>query len=283
MIRVALPSACAVLILAGTILLKRGGAVPPDESRGVTDFQASFMTWDLPRPADMRGHNIPLGNKARIQIDAMIDVIEEDSGKAERYVLIAPCRTEWVYAKDHLFQIPSNEYRFIFSLTEQRGVPHGLAKDSRLAIGKPVSESFRSLRIDVHPFAHSHMLMTAQEINAVSDSGTPMVGRTEFRDPVRKVRYVLEYPIKTMNFRPESASFQVDTGPLLVPDMKSNATKAIDRLELAHVCYNQFDRAEFILRRLTTSGDKGQGQPISIFEYSDVQEHPARNEIYSAE
>lgn len=43
------------------------------------------------------------------------------------------------------------------------------------------------------------------------------------------------------------------------------------------------DRAEFILRRPVTVGDKGWGDSITVFEYSEVQEHPARNELYSAE
>src|SRR6185295_3751128 len=162
-------------------------------------------------PADMRGHNIPLGNKARIQIDAWIEVTNEATGQTERFVLIAPCRTEWVYAKDHLFQVPSREYRFIFSLNEQRSMSRGIANDGTPAVGHPVRDTFRSLKIDLRPFARSRQLRTTQEINAASETSRPMVGRTAFRDPNRKERYVLEYPIKTMNFRPEAGSFQVDT------------------------------------------------------------------------
>ena len=58
-----------------------------------------------------------------------------------------------------------------------------------------------------------------------------------------------------MNFRPENSSFQVDTGPLLVPDFDSGEAKAIDRLEMAHIAYNRFDYAEFILRRPTPISD----------------------------
>ncbi len=65
-------------------------------------------------------HNIPFGNIARIQLEALIDVIDEAAGKTERFVLIAPCRSEWVYAEDHLFQLPSVEYRNIYSLTKER-------------------------------------------------------------------------------------------------------------------------------------------------------------------
>jgi hypothetical protein len=46
-----------------------------------------------------------------------------------------------------------------------------------------------------------------------------------------------------MNIRPEVPAFQVDTGPLLVPDFTSAQANLIDRLELAHVAYNRLDRA----------------------------------------
>src|SRR5436190_23111479 len=61
------------------------------------NFQASYMTWDLPPHKDPRPnarHNIPKANKARIQLDATINVINEETGANERFVLIAHCRTE---------------------------------------------------------------------------------------------------------------------------------------------------------------------------------------------
>jgi len=268
-----------LLILSGYIVTALKPAAK-GASADITNFQASFMTWDFPRPADMRRHNIPLGNKARIQLDAWITVIDEASGKSERYVLIAPCRTEWVYAADHLFQLPNNEYRMIFSLTEQRGIGRGYTYNGKASVSQPVRDSYRSLKIDVRNFPQARQLRTPQEINAATEKNFQIVGRTEFRDPNRKERYVLEYPIKTMNFRPESASFQVDTGPLLVPDLNSKASKAIDRLEIAHVCYNRLDRAEFILRRPVRVGESGAG-PIRVLDYSEPREYPARNELFS--
>jgi hypothetical protein len=266
---------CAILTLSGW-LLPRMKPAPPDAADGVTNFQSSFMTWDYPRPANMRRHNIPLGNKARIQIDAWITVTDEARGKTERYVLIAPCRTEWVYAPDHLFQSPSQEYRFIFSLHEQRGMGRAYTYDGRISTGQPIEGTYRSLKIDLQSFPHGRRLRTAAEVNDASEHNLQIVGRTEFQDPKRKERYVLEYPIKTLNFRPESASFQVDTGPLLVPDFQSGAGNPIDRLEMAHVCYNRFDRAEFILR-----GPVDVGGGVRVLDYSGSREYPARNELYS--
>ena len=62
-------------------------ALTEPASGGVCNFQASFMTWDLPPPTskDPRPHarhDIPRGNRARIQLDALIDVINEESGSS---------------------------------------------------------------------------------------------------------------------------------------------------------------------------------------------------------
>jgi hypothetical protein len=177
------------------------------------------MTWDLPPPTkkDPRPnarHNIPRGNRARIQLEALIDVINEESGASERFVLIAPCRTEWVYAEDRLFQIPSAEYRVIFSLKEERSLRRALTYQGEAPKGQPIKDTFRSLAVDVKTFPGSRDLKTAADVCAATASNVPLIGRTEIRDPKRKERYVLEYPIKTMNFEPGTPSFQVEYRPV---------------------------------------------------------------------
>lgn len=250
------------------------------------DFQHSFMTWDIPPRPDPRPHarhNIPLGNIARIQLDALIDVIDEASGAVERFVLIAPCRTEWVYAEDHLFQLPSREYRNIYSLTEHRNMGRGITDPDTRSYGSPAKDAYRSLVIDVQTFSSTRVLETPADIVDATARNIPLVGRTQTHDPKQERRYVLEYPIKTMNFRPESASFQVDTGPLLVPDFTADTERAIDQLEMAHIAYNRLDRAEFILRRPTPITDESGHALCTVLHYSEVREYPAQTQILSGE
>ena len=262
------------------------GDAEPEEQRPVCNFLASFMTWDFPPGPDPRPyarHNCPLGNKARIQLDAILDVVDEPTGQRDRFVLIAPCRTEWVYAEDRLFQIPSREYRNIYSLTQQRSMSRGITCDGDRSHGHPVGDQFRSLDIDVRTFRRTRVHDTPAQINEAIAANLPLVGQTTLRDPKRRQRYVLEYPIKTMNFRPENASFQVDTGPLLVPDFDSPQSEVIDRLELAHVAYNRLDRAEFILRRPTPICDDSGKELCRVLHYSEVKEYSASTQIASGQ
>lgn len=244
------------------------------------NFQSSFMTWDLPPRKDPRPysrHVIPLGNKARIQLEALVDVIDESTGTSERFVLIAPCRTEWVYAPDKLFQIPSCEYRCIYSLKQERTMGRTIIHQGESTRGHPVTDNFRSLTIDIRTFGKTHVLKAVAEICKATEDNVPLIARTEIRDPKRKQRYILEYPIKTMNYRPETPSFQVDTGPLLVPDFSSKAKNPIDRLEMAHIAYNRLDKAEFIIRRPTPITDKAGKDSPRVLHYSEVREYPATN------
>lgn len=249
------------------------------------NFQASYMTWDLPPRPDSRPdarHNIPLGNKARIQLEAIVNVIDDESGSSEQLVLIAPCRTEWVYAESGLFQLPSREYRNIYSLTEQRTMGRAITFDGETSRAAPIADQFRSMKIDVVRFPASRVLDTPEAINEATENNFPLVGRTELRDKNRR-RYILEYPIKTMNFRPENSSFQVDTGPLLVPDFTSAETKPIDRLEMAHIAYNRLDRAEFILRRPTAISGEASPDALRVLHYSELVAVEATTRILTGE
>ena len=250
------------------------------------NFASSYMTWDLPPRADPRRnarHNIPLGNKARIQLEAIADVIDEETGVSEQFVLIAPCRSEWVYAEKQMFQIPSREYRNIYSLTEERQMGRAITDDGASQRGHPVSDTFRSLEIDIVRFPRGRVLDTPAAVNEATGDNVPLIGRTRISEPERGLSYVLEYPIKTMNFRPENSSFQVDTGPLLVPDFDSGEPRTIDRLEMAHVVYNRLDYAEFILRRPTPINDEQGRELTRVLHYSEVRKFPAVTEILTGE
>ena len=151
----------------------------------VCNFQASFMTWDIPYRKDPRPyarHNIPHGNIARIQLDALIDVIDRRSGKSERFVLIAPCQMEWVYAENRLFQLPSREYRNIYSLKEERSLARSITFE-----GKAWSAGLRPLPVTEYrraPFSARSSAANSGR-NRSSDNRQRPLGRTHrIRRPI---------------------------------------------------------------------------------------------------
>jgi len=248
-----------------------------------TDFSNSYMTWSVPHnPNDKRvpGHK-PWGNSARILLDARCELINEKSDTSDEFFLIVPCRTEWMYQKENLFQIPSREYRGIWSRSRQMGLGKGVIYGGEQRKSSPTKNTFTSLDFTIHSFPSATALQTDEAVIEATQKGLPLVAQTEIWDEERKMRAIIEYPVKTMNFHPERNRFQVDTGPLPLPDFTSDAEEQIEWFSLAHVVYNTFDRAEFIIRQPTPVLKDGQ-EVCSVMHYSGIRVHEARNTILCA-
>ena len=114
---------------------------------------------------------------------------------------------------------------------------------------------------------------------AATLANRPLVARTAIANDDVGRRAVLEYPIKTMNVTRNPARLQVDTGPLLFPDLATEAGRVIERFAIAHVVYHQRDQAEFILRQPTPVGE-GEA-PVAVTDYSDIRVLSARNELFA--
>lgn len=248
-----------------------------------TDFSNSYITWSVPyNPNDKRvpGHK-PWGNSARIQIDARCELIDEKSGAREEFVLIVPCRAEWMYQEENLFQIPSREYRGIWSRTRHISMGKGMIYEGEKRKSAPTKDTFTSLHFTVRSFPSVMVLQTDEAVVEATLKELPLVAQTEIWDVQRQMRAVIEYPVKTMNIHPERKRFQVDTGPLPLPDFTSDAEESIEWFSLAHVVYNTSDRAEFIIRQPTPVLKDGQ-EVCSVIHYSGIKVHEARNTILCA-
>ncbi len=93
------------------------------------------------------------------------------------------------------------------------------------------------------------MLETNGQIMDGTLANRSLVGRTEIRAAASGIRALMEYPLKTMNVLRKPMRYQVDTGPLIVPDFGSTEAMQVERFDIAHVVYNRPDKGEFILRR----------------------------------
>jgi hypothetical protein len=235
------------------------------------DFANSYMTF-----FGKQG-----GNIARIQLDAACTLIDETSGRTEAFYLIAPCRAERMYLDTPLFQMPSYEFCGIFSrddclLIRTHWTSERDNREYALNRGR-----FDDVHLDVRTRSDRRPDDDAAIVAATLDN-RPLVARTELRDVGRDLRAVLEYPVKTMNVLREPPRFQVDTGPLILPEFSSTAERLIERFAMAYVVYNRLDRAEFI-RRVPTPVGTGDPPLARATDYSLVEIVDARNEILVAD
>ncbi|MFN8511063.1 MAG: hypothetical protein U0232_12425 [Thermomicrobiales bacterium] len=259
------------------------------------DFGNSYMTWIVAHnPHDKRvpGH-MPWDNSARILIDACCTITDTRSGVSDDFYLIAPCRTEWMYRDENLFQVPSGEYREIFSPTRRLSLGNRMTIETPAPRSMPalveqpiegvpvVTAGLLSLKFAVRTFAEVTELTDDASVVAATQANLPLAARTEIWDEARGLKATLEYPIKTMNIQVERQRFQVDTGPLIVPDLAGQEEHWLDLFSLAHIIYNTFDRAEFICRQPTPIVRDGQ-EVARVNHYSDVRVYPARTTLLCA-
>ncbi|MCC6944183.1 MAG: hypothetical protein IT335_06375 [Thermomicrobiales bacterium] len=247
-----------------------------------TDFNTSYMTWsaeanlnDTRKPGHM-----PWGNAARIMIDARCTILDQDGSLADELYLIAPCRTEWMYRETELIQNPSGEYRQIFSEPHalQRSVGKSMIENGPIAHGPATSTNgFTWIRFTIQRRT-SRRLPTDQAVVDATVANLPIVAKTRYESNGSIA--ILEYPIRTMNFHEERGRFQVDTGPIIFPDLDATAERLIDRCYLAHTVYNNFTYAEFVGKQ-PTPVMVGGAEVASIYHYSFYKNLDVTTELFA--
>lgn len=235
------------------------------------DFANSYMTW-FPRGQ---------GTIARIQLDAACTIVDDKTDESELFYLIAPCRSENMYLDTNLFKMPNYEFCGIWSENESLAIRTHWVSDRDNREYRRNRERWEDVHLDVRTFAHTRQLSDSVEIIEATLDNRPLIARTELHNEKRALRAVLEYPIKTMNIMKEPARFQVDTGPLIVPDFSCTVKHTIKWFEIAYVAYNTFDKAEFVLCRPTPIPESD--RPLCwTTDYSLVRVTPACNQILCA-
>lgn len=232
------------------------------------DFSNSYMTF----------FSHDEGNIARCQLDAACTLRDDKTGTAETFYLIVPCRAEDMYVDGPLFKMPNYEYCGIWSHDEVLTLRTHWESDRERPDYGVNRERFADLRLHVRYHADGTLLARVEEIVTATLENVLLVAQTELRDEARGLHAVLEYPIKTINVLRRTPRFQVDTGPVIVPDFPSIAARTIERFDVAYLVYNTFDRAEFILRRPVAIG--GGPARATTTDYSTVTHFPARNQLF---
>jgi hypothetical protein len=234
------------------------------------DFSRSFVTF-FTTPAQG-------GNIARIQIDATcrVDGWGPDGATGE-FHLIAPCRSEQMYLEGQLFQMPNYEFCGIFAVDELVLLrTHWTSDRESPEYAKP-EERFERIAIDLTKGEFEAVDSDAEVVQATL-ANRRLVARTELTDETTGARAIIDYPVKTMNVRRDPMSFQVDTGPILVPRWDAASIAAPLRFDVAHAVYWKRDRAEFVLRRPHTVGE-GSAGPVQVTDYSELRFDTAINSI----
>jgi hypothetical protein len=226
----------------------------------VTDFVRSCIRWRIDttkKPVTTASHKLPMTlNNVRAALDARAVVTESSTGRVYDYVLGVSCKTERVWIPRGIWTEPNADMCMIAGRDEfliykrwdmaDKGVmlyPASLGVQPERQVDDP-EKCFDSFSMDIAE-SDGRVLATTDEILEALFAAVPVVARTEYEEAGHRV--LLEYPVKTVNFSERERYYQVDTGPVLVPDFAGGHRSILESLQLAYVAHNCPEWAEFIV------------------------------------
>ena len=152
----------------------------------ICDFANSYIRWVVPPDLsdDRQPGHMPWGNSARIQLDARCEVVDRATGASEEFFLITPCRTEWMYRDDTLFQVPNHEYVGAWSRTEAVGLGSMTDRVGQTSTRRAISvkDAFTDFELTVRRFPRPRRLADDAEVVQATVDNLPLVAVNEMDD-----------------------------------------------------------------------------------------------------
>ena len=256
----------------------------------VCDYGRSFVTFRIDltkkRPVTVSQKPPHTLNNGRLQVDCLCRVTPP-RGKSRQFVLSASCKGEQVNVTKGMWHTPSSDMCMVADPEEililkswdrnNKGVmlyPPSLGAQPERQVCR-VADALDSLRIHLTWRKGTPLTTTRQIIAAVLD-GRAIVGRTEFK-AADGSRVMVEYPIKTINASERDHFYQVDTGPILLPEPgRGKPASSIASLQRAFIAHNSADYAEVIINVPTPLT-----KSISVNHYSKVIGLKVRNRLFA--
>ena len=249
-----------------------------DNTLALTDFSRSSVRWRIDtttKPVLTVSRPLPMTlNNVRAVLDARAVVTELATGQEREYVLTASCQTEQVWVKRDVWHDPSADMCMIAARDEfmvvkrwdkaEKGImrhPATLGMQPERQVDDPAA-CFDRYGIE-RVTSSGRLLANVDAIVEVLFTNAPVVAQTEF--VTDGFRVLLEYPVKTVNFSERERYYQVDTGPVLLPEPGVSVKPLIKSMQLAYVAHNSPDWAEFLVNAPTPVG-----QGIKVHHYSRV-------------
>ncbi len=257
----------------------------------ITDFARSFVRFriDLKQMQPKTVSQPPpfTLNNARFTLECRCRVTGgvESGSRTVEYVLSAACKAEQVHVRENIWHEPAADMCLVASQDEflvikswdrnNRGVmlsPATLGPQPERQAGK-CQDAFTELRIDRQE-SPGQLLATTEEIVTAVLRNRPLVSQTEFSTSDGR-QVLIEYPVKVINASEREMFYQVDTGPVLVPDDTAfDGTHEISALRLAFLAHNSLGCTELLLNVPTLLAPG-----ISVNHYSRVLKVAATNRI----
>ena len=230
------------------------------------------------------------GNEVRFWVESRTRIVDEKTGATEEFVQCASCKSENTFGESDLFIDDNYDFLPVF------GTEFGIYFRRRAWLNQNYKTVLKTENMWDGPRYHlvegttCTLLDGPQEILQATRDMLPIVAQTEIYNPQSQLRAIIEYPVKTMNtcrergrYRPDDQQqggiYQVDTGPILFPDLSRKQERLVDGLQLAFVAFNAPHFADFVVE-VPTSALPPEEQAASdpqVYHYSEKLTLEAEN------
>lgn len=215
-------------------------------------------------------------NAVRMWIESRTTILDPQAGTHTDYYQCGSCKSEHTFAPRDLFSEDNYDFLPIFGddrvlVIRRRATvrePHRQIKRMDEMWGKPVVR-LREPAVVIE-------LDTWEKVRDATAAGIPIVTQTELHNPDTGLRAIIECPCKTMNISHPKRMYQVDTGPVALPDLTRRYDPQIESLSLAFIAFNTADIAYFVADAPTPVPSAARAV-ATIHHYSKLSNLPARN------
>jgi len=225
------------------------------------------------------GHSFLLGkwpdNEVRFWVESRTRIIDTRTGSIEDYLQAGACKSERTFAERDLFMDDNYDFLPVFGpewgvIFRRRAMAHDGYRSCLAAREMWGGQVYHLVEA---PTAQE--LATNAAIRAATYAFAPIVAQTQIECAQTGLRAIIEYPVKTLNTHRSRDLYQVDTGPIVLPDLTARHQRHVEAMRLAFVAFNAPHFADFVVEARTRVGD------AEIYHYSDLLTLPATNRLFA--
>ncbi|MFC1525181.1 hypothetical protein ACFL6X_00030 [Candidatus Latescibacterota bacterium] len=215
-------------------------------------------------------------NEVRFWVESRTRVLA-NGGESEDYVQAGSCKSERTFADKELFQ--DDNYDFLPVFGPEWGIIYRrkASLDPGYRSIVPVDQMWNGQTYHLAEAPGATELKTTSAIREATYAFAPIVAQVEIHNEETGLAAVVEFPVKTMNTHRGRDLYQVDSGPVILPDLMPRPRMA-DGMDLAFVAFNAPEFADFVVEVPTQVGEAAQ-----THHFSKRISLPARNRLFALE
>ena len=216
------------------------------------------------------------GNAPRFWVESRCRLIDDTDGTFTDYYQCGSCKSEHTFAEKNLLQSPNYDFLPVFGKDYTAIFRRHAYRNDNYVQYQEMKDTWGGVLFEIQEANPVQILDNNEEILLATRKCLPIVSQTEIWDANTQMRAIIECPVKTMNIDEKRCIYQVDTGPVLFPDLSKRYERKIEAFSLAYVAFNVPHFADFVIEQPTPIVEGGK-EVAWVYHYSGIQSMEAKN------